>query len=100
MASWVCLSPVRRLIQRLPISFVDYILRPEIAAQCFNYIGYYCTNQAADDLVDPNLVVPDTVTSGEIVQNVSQEAEEQYNKNWDGVQGCLRLRDKGDKVWK
>lgn len=62
--------------------FIDYILRPEVAASCFNYIGYYCTNKAADDLVDPNLVVPDTVSSGEIVQNVSQEAEEQYNKNW------------------
>ncbi len=32
--------------------FVDYILRPEVAAQCFNYIGYYCTNKAADELVD------------------------------------------------
>ena len=62
--------------------FVDYILRPEVAAQCFNYIGYYCTNKAADDLVDESLVVPDSVTSGESIKNVSQEAEEQYNKNW------------------
>ena len=62
--------------------FVDYILQPEVAAQCFDYIGFYCTNKAADDLVNPDLVVPDSVTSGEIIQNVSQEAEEQYNKNW------------------
>lgn len=62
--------------------FVDYILQPEIAAQCFDYMGYYCTNKAADELVDPKLVVPDSVSSGEIVQNVSQEAEEQYNKKW------------------
>ena len=62
--------------------FVDYILQPEIAAQCFDYIGYYCTNKAADELVNPELVVPDIVTSGEIVQNVSAEAEEQYSKNW------------------
>lgn len=62
--------------------FIDYILRPEIAAQCTNYIGYYSTNKAADELVDENLVVPDGVTKGEIIQNVSQEAEEQYNKNW------------------
>ena len=62
--------------------FIDYILRPEISAQCFNYIGYYCTNKAADDQVDPNLVVPDSVTKGESIKNVSQEAEEQYNKNW------------------
>ena len=29
--------------------FVDYILRPEVAAQCFNYIGYYQTNKRADE---------------------------------------------------
>lgn len=62
--------------------FMDYILQPEVAAQCTNFIGYYSTNKAADDLVDPNLVVPDSVEKGEIVQNVSTEAEEQYNKNW------------------
>nr|WP_294527376.1 spermidine/putrescine ABC transporter substrate-binding protein [uncultured Blautia sp.] len=62
--------------------FVNYILQPEVSAKCFDYIGYYCTNKAADDLVDPNLVVPDDVTKGEIIQNVSAEADEQYNKNW------------------
>lgn len=63
-------------------SFLDYLMQPEIAAQCTNYIGYYSTNKAADEFVNKNLVVPDDVTKGEIVQNVSQEAEEQYNKNW------------------
>lgn len=62
--------------------FLDYILEPEEAAQCFNSIGYYSTNKAADELVDPNLVVPDSVNKGEIVQNVSEEADIQYNKNW------------------
>lgn len=62
--------------------FLDYILEPEVAAQCFNSIGYYSTNKAADELVDPNLVVPDSVNKGEIVQNVSEEADIQYNKNW------------------
>ena len=62
--------------------FINYILEPEVSAQCINYIGYYNTNKAADDLVDENLVVPDDVTKGEIVQNVSQEAEQEYNKIW------------------
>ena len=62
--------------------FMDYILQPEVAAQCFDYIGYYCTNKAADELVNPDLVVPDSVESGEIVQNVSEEANEQYSQNW------------------
>ncbi|MGI6094000.1 MAG: polyamine ABC transporter substrate-binding protein [Lachnospiraceae bacterium] len=62
--------------------FLNYILEPEVSAECFNYIGYYCTTKAADELVNPELVVPDTVTKGEIIQNVSAEAEEVYNKNW------------------
>lgn len=62
--------------------FVNYILQPEVAAQCFDHIGYYCTNKEADSQVNPNLVVPDSVTKGEIVQNISAEADEQYNKNW------------------
>ena len=61
---------------------MNYILEPENAAECFNYIGYYSTNKAADEMVNPNLVVPEDVTKGEIVQNVSQEAEEAYSKAW------------------
>ena len=62
--------------------FMDYILQPENAAKCTDFIGYYSTNKAADELVNPDLVVPDSVKKGEIVQNVSDEANEQYNKNW------------------
>lgn len=62
--------------------FIDYILEPGNAAKCFDHMGYYCTNKAADKLVNPNLVVPDEVTKGEIVQNVSKEAEEAYGKIW------------------
>jgi len=39
-------------------------------------------HKAADELVNPDLVVPDDVTKGEIVQNVSQDADAQYQKNW------------------
>ena len=63
-------------------AFLDYILEPEVAAKCFDFVGYYCTNKAADELVNPDLVVPDSVTKGEIIQNVSTEAEEVYNQNW------------------
>lgn len=62
--------------------FINYLLQPEVTAKCINSVGYYNTNKAADDLVDENLVVPDDVTKGEIVQNVSQEAEQEYNKIW------------------
>ncbi|MBQ1310795.1 MAG: spermidine/putrescine ABC transporter substrate-binding protein [Blautia sp.] len=62
--------------------FLNYILEPEIAAQCFDYIGYYCTTKAADSLVRPELVVPESVQNGEIIRNVSPEAEEAYSKVW------------------
>jgi hypothetical protein len=31
---------------------------------------------------NPNLVVPDSVKKGEIIQNVSADADAAYNKNW------------------
>lgn len=63
--------------------FLDYILQPEVGAKCFDFIGYYSTNQAADELLEnKDLSVPDSVTEGEIIQNVSEEADAAYNKNW------------------
>ncbi len=63
-------------------AFLNYLLEPEVAAACTDYIGYYSTNKAADALVNPDLVVPDSITKGEIIQNVSMEADEAYSKNW------------------
>lgn len=62
--------------------FLNYILEPEVSKQCIEFIGYYNTNKAADDIVNPELVVPENITKGEIVQNVPAEADEVYNKNW------------------
>lgn len=67
-------------------AFADYINEPENAAKCFEHIAYYCTNKAAesyisDDMKDA-LVVPDTVTEGETIKNVSQEAEDLHAENW------------------
>ena len=67
-------------------AFLNYILQPEVSAQCFEAIGYYCTNKAAEEYIAPELkdrlVVPDTVTEGEIVQNISQEAEDLHAEIW------------------
>lgn len=63
--------------------FLDYILQSETGAKCFDFTGYYSTNQAADELLEnPDLAVPESVTEGEIIQNVSVEADAAYNKNW------------------
>ena len=41
------------------------------------------TNKAADSLLEnQDLVVPDSVTEGSAVENISAEADEAYNKNW------------------
>ena len=67
-------------------AFLDYINIPENAAKCFEYIGFYCTNKAADDLISeemkPFVVLPEGAAEGEIIQNVSQEAEDLHAEIW------------------
>lgn len=66
--------------------FLEYLNRPEVAAKCFEFLGYYCTNKAAEEYISEDmydmLVVPETVTDGEIIQNLSQEAEDAHAKIW------------------
>lgn len=69
-------------------TFIDYILRPEVSKQCYEYMGYYCTNKAADALFGEEyrvlLTLPgDLDLDGmEMIQNVSAEAEEAHMKVW------------------
>lgn len=67
-------------------AFLEYLLRPEISAKCFEFLGYYCTNKAAEEYISDELknilVVPDSVTEGEIIQNISTEAEELHSQIW------------------
>lgn len=79
MAAFV---PVNAPNKHAANEFLRYLLEPEVSKACMEYIGYYNTTGAADSIVDPSLVVPDSVTSGEIVRNVSAEAEDAYNHNW------------------
>ncbi len=67
-------------------AFLDYINTPENAAKCFEYIGYYCTNKAADALISEEMkkfvVLPEGAAEGEIIQNVTQEAEDLHAEIW------------------
>ncbi len=69
-------------------AFIDYILRPEVSKQCFEYMGYYCTNQAADELIEEAyrsfLTLPEDLDTGkmEMIQNISAEAMEEHTKVW------------------
>lgn len=68
--------------------FIDYILQPEVAAQCFEYIGYYCTNLDAEQYISEEyrdfLTLPEDIGSGsmEMIENVSAEALEEHQKVW------------------
>ena len=66
--------------------FINYILDAKNSAKCFEHLGYYCTNKAAEEYISEDMkryiVVPDTVTEGECIQAVSPEAEEAHSKIW------------------
>ncbi len=63
--------------------FIDYILRPEISAQCFEYIGYYCTNKDAEEYRD-FLTLPEDIdtNSMEMIENISADAIEVHQRVW------------------
>ena len=68
--------------------FLDYILDAERGAQCFEYLGYYCTYSASDayisDEFKPFLTLPAEFEKEdtEMIQNVSAEAEEKHSDVW------------------
>ena len=68
--------------------FIDYILRPEVSAKCFEYIGFYCTTKAADDLISEEfkefLVLPSEFKAEdmEMIQNISPEADALQAEIW------------------
>ena len=69
-------------------AFIDYILRPEVSARCYEWLGYYCTNQAADELISDEmkeyLVLPEEFKADdmEMIGNVSAEASERLAEIW------------------
>ncbi len=67
-------------------AFLDYINRPEVAAKCYEFLGYYCTNKAAEPLIGEEMrrfvVLPENIEGGEIVRNISQEAEDLHARIW------------------
>ncbi len=67
--------------------FLNFLLEPEISAKCFEWLGYYCTTEAADELIDPEFAEFLTLPSDfegdmEMIQNISAEAEETHSKVW------------------
>lgn len=73
-------------------AFIDYLLDPEVSAQCFEYIGYFCTNAAAVDYIDESvkasLVLPEDAAEGEFIENISQEAEDKHAEIWNNFKSA------------
>lgn len=69
-------------------AFLDYILRKEVSVQCFEFLGYYCTNQAADSLIAEEyqdfLTLPENFTAEdmEMIENINAEALDAHDKIW------------------
>lgn len=67
--------------------FIEYILNPEVSAQCFEYFGYYCTNLAAEEYINEEyksfLTLPEDFSGdAEMIGNISAEAAEAHAKIW------------------
>lgn len=67
--------------------FIDYILQPEVSARCFEWLGYYCTNKAAEEFISEEykdfLTLPSEFSGDmEMIQGVGAEAEEAHTKIW------------------
>ena len=67
--------------------FIDYILQPEVSARCFEWLGFYCTNKAAEEYISEEykdfLTLPiDFSGDMEMIQRISAEAEEAHTKIW------------------
>lgn len=73
--------------------FIDYILQPEVAAKCFEYINYYCTTLAAEEYISEDvkelLTIPEglDLSSMEMIETISPEANELHNKIWTEFRG-------------
>ncbi len=68
-------------------AFINFILKPEIGKQSFEWLGYYCTNKEADALIDdeykPFLTLPSNFSSEtEMIQNIPSSADEAHVKVW------------------
>ncbi len=68
--------------------FIEFILDPQRSAKCFEYLGYYCTNSAAEQYISEDyrsfLTLPAELDREdmEMIENITPEAEEFMLKYW------------------
>ena len=68
--------------------FMNYILDAERGARCAEYVGYYCTNKAAEAYIADEykdfLILPEEFSADdmEMIANISAEANEKHAEIW------------------
>lgn len=68
--------------------FIDYLLDPQVAAEYYEYLGYYSTNKDADALISDEykdfLTLPSEIStdSMEMIQLVPAEVIEEHERIW------------------
>ncbi len=69
-------------------AFLEYILDPERAAACFEFLGYYCTTLPAEEFIAEDmkefLTIPSDFDTSkmEMIENVSAETLELHEQIW------------------
>ncbi len=67
-------------------AFFDYMMDAGNYAKWAEFMGYYSTNKAANEHISdemrPLLTLPEGTEKGEIIQNVSTEAEDMHSQIW------------------
>lgn len=69
-------------------AFIDYILRPEVSAAAFEYLGYYCTNKAAeayikDEYKDFLTLPPDFYANMSMIRTINAESDAVHAQIWE-----------------
>jgi len=72
--------------------FIDYLLRPEVAAACSNFTGYANANAAATPLLDPAIasdpaIYPDAATMARLYTPApqSEEQDREITRVWTDI---------------
>mgnify|MGYP001813561387 FL=1 len=70
-------------------AFIDFMLRPDVAKACVEYVGYATPNRTAIDMLDEEtrndpVIFPSTdiIANGEFQTDVG-DAIELYNRYWE-----------------
>ncbi|MDR3336454.1 MAG: spermidine/putrescine ABC transporter substrate-binding protein [Treponema sp.] len=92
--------PVKALNSPAAYAFLDWILDARRGAQCFEYLGYYCTFKASEQYISADMknfvILPDSLKNRnkEMIENLSQEAEDAHARIWDTFRATAKAIEK------